>query len=733
MNPITRRRFLKITGTSLGAAAAAKTLGVLPGTAHALEKAAAPSGVQVIPTFCDICFWKCGALAYVRDGKLWKVEGNPEDPLSRGRLCPRGTGGVGAHYDPDRLTSPLLRRSSRGREEWVNVTWDEALDYIAERMQAIKAKYGPESVALFTHGIGGNFLKHTLRAYGTPNIAAPSFAQCRGPRDVGFRLTFGEDVGSPERTDIANARCIVLIGSHLGENMHNTQVQEFSEAMASGASLIVVDPRFSVVASKTKWYLPIKPGTDIALLLAWMNVLLRENLYDREYVAAHGFGFEQFAAGIADFTPERAYPETGIPPEVIRETAREMARYRPATLVHPGRHVTWYGDDAQRSRAIALLNALLGSWGRKGGFYYPQSMDVPAYPYPPYPKSEKGKVDNPNNKYPFADETLTTGIREATISGKPYPVKGWLVYATNLIHALPNEAETVRALQELDLLAVVDVIPSEIAGWADVVLPESIYLERYDDLNVEWFRQPFIALRQPVVNSPHNQKPNWWIARKLADKLGLGEYFPWKDIEEYLQYRLDKAGYGFDELKRKGIIRGEKQPIYFDEGVPAEFATPSGKIEFYSLQLAQAGFDPVPKYARPAEPPPGYLRLLYGRAPVHSFSRTQSNRLLMDMLPENDVWVNADVAARWGLKSGDYVRVKNQDGVVSNRIRVKATQRIRPDCVYMVHGFGHTAKGLRFARGKGASDAQLLTRYQTDPLMGGTGMNVNFVTIELEA
>ncbi|MCX6601533.1 MAG: molybdopterin-dependent oxidoreductase [bacterium] len=733
MNPITRRRFLKITGTSLGAAAAAKTLSVLPGTAHALEKAAAPSGVQVIPTFCDVCFWKCGALAYVRDGKLWKVEGNPEDPLSRGRLCPRGTGGIGAHYDPDRLTSPLLRRSSRGKEEWVEVTWDEALDYIAERMQAIKAKYGPESVALFTHGIGGNFLRHAVRAYGSPNIAAPSFAQCRGPRDVGFRLTFGEDVGSPERTDIANARCIVLIGSHLGENMHNTQVQEFSEAMAAGASLIVVDPRLSVAAGKAKWYLPIKPGTDMALLLAWMNVLLRENLYDREYVAAHGFGFEQFAAGIVDFTPEWAYPETGIPPEVIRETAREMARYRPATLVHPGRHVTWYGDDAQRSRAIALLNALLGSWGRKGGFYYPQSMDVPAYPYPPYPKSEKGKVDNPNNKYPFADETLTTGIREATISGKPYPVKGWLVYATNLIHALPNEAETICALQELDLLAVVDVIPSEIAGWADVVLPESIYLERYDDLNVEWFRQPFIALRQPVVNSPHNQKPNWWIARKLADKLGLGEYFPWKDIEEYLQYRLDKAGYSFDELKRKGIIRGEKQPIYFDEGVPAEFATPSGKIEFYSLQLAQAGFDPVPQYARPAEPPPGYFRLLYGRAPVHSFSRTQSNRLLMDMLPENDVWVNADVAARRGLKSGDYVRLKNQDGVLSNRIRVKATQRIRPDCVYMVHGFGHTAKGLRFARDKGASDAQLLTRYQTDPLMGGTGMNVNFVTFELEA
>ncbi|HXG00771.1 MAG TPA: molybdopterin-dependent oxidoreductase, partial [Bacteroidota bacterium] len=483
MNPISRRKFLKISGATISVAAAGAT--VLKGT-QILSKQEPVAGVQTVPTFCDMCFWKCGAIAYVKDGRLWKLEGNPEDPLSRGRLCPRGTGGVGAHYDPDRLRAPLVRRSSRGKEEWVEVTWDEALDYIAEKMQKIKASYGPEAVALFSHGIGGNFFKHTLKAYGTPNIAAPSFAQCRGPRDVGFRLTFGEDVSSPERTDIKNARCLVLIGSHLGENMHNTQVQEFAEAIENGASIIVVDPRFSVAASKAKYYLPIKPGTDLALLLAWMNVLVNEGLYDREYVQKYGFGFEQFAASIQQYTPEWAYPETGIEPETIRETAREMARFKPATLVHPGRHVTWYGDDTQRSRAIALLNALLGSWGRKGGFYTPVSMDVPPYAYPEYPKPARPKVDNPDHKYPFAHETITTGIREATITGKPYPIKGWFVYATNLLHALPNEQETIRAIQNLDLLVVIDVIPSEIAGWADVVLPESVYLERHDDLNVEW-------------------------------------------------------------------------------------------------------------------------------------------------------------------------------------------------------------------------------------------------------
>jgi thiosulfate reductase / polysulfide reductase chain A len=731
MITVSRRRFLQISGATAGLAAAGATAGSVARGAAA--PGAADRGVRTVPTYCDICFWKCGAIAHVRDGRLWKVEGNPADPLSQGRLCPRGTGGVGAHFDPDRLKAPLVRRRKRGQEEWTAVTWDQALDVVAEKLQRIKAESGPEAVAVFSHGIGGTFLKHTMRAYGTPNMAAPSFAQCRGPRDVGFALTFGEEVGSPERTDIRNARCLVLIGSHLGENMHNTQAQEFAEAIGAGASIIVVDPRFSIAASKAKHYLPIKPGADVALLLAWMNVLVSEGLYDKDYVAAHGFGFDAFAAEIAAATPEWAYPETGIEPAVIRETAREMARYRPATLVHPGRHATWYGDDAQRSRAIALLNALLGSWGRKGGFWKPVQMDVPGYPYPPYPKPGKARVDNPNGRYKFATEPITTGIREATLTGQPYPIRGWLVYATNLVHAMPDQRETIRAMQALDLLVVVDVIPSETAGWADVVLPESTYLERYDDLNVEWFRDPFVALRQPVVRSPHSQKPNWWIARQLAIKLGLGAYYPWTTVEEYLERRLSGAGLSFETIRKQGIIRGEKRPVFFEEGLAPEFPTPSGKIEFYSTTLREAGFDPVPKFRRPEAPPEGSFRLLFGRAPMHSFSRTQSNPILHDGMAENEVWVNADVARRLGLAGGEYVRLRNQDGVVSGRVRVKATERIRPDCVYMVHGFGHTAKMLTRALGKGASDAQLVTRYATDPLMGGTGMNVNFVTIEQEA
>jgi thiosulfate reductase/polysulfide reductase chain A len=260
-----------------------------------------------------------------------------------------------------------------------------------------------------------------------------------------------------------------------------------------------------------------------------------------------------------------------------------------------------------------------------------------------------------------------------------------------------------------------------------------IYLERYDDLNVELFREPFVALRQPVVEPPADQKPNWWIARELAMRLGLGAYFPWKNVEEYLDLRLRGAGLSLAELKRKGLARGTPAPTCYEDGARPSFPTRSGKIEFYSHPLRAAGFDPVPKYRPTPEPPPGTFRLLYGRAPVHSFGRTQTNPLLAELMSENEVWVNEDAAMRLGLADGERVRLRNQDGATSQTVRLRATQRIRGDCVYIVHGFGHTAKGLAPRFRKGASDSGLITRTALDPLMGGTGMNVNFVSLEREA
>ncbi|MDP1900559.1 MAG: molybdopterin-dependent oxidoreductase [Rubrivivax sp.] len=730
---VSRRRFIKISAATFGASTAAVSWeGWLP---EATAAADAPAkGVTTIPTFCEMCFWRCGGIAHLRDGKLWKFEGNPLDPQSNGRLCPRGTGAVGAHYDPDRLRQPLIRVGPRGKEEWKTASWDEALSYIAERMNKIKAEHGPESVAMFNHGFGQRFFQHVLKSWGLINYAGASYAQCRGARDAGFQLTFGAGIGSPEATDIKNTDCLVLIGSHLGENMHNSQVQEFAQAVERRIPIIVVDPRYSVAASKAKYWLPIRPGTDLALLLAWCNILVTEGLYDAAFVKEHGHGFELFVEEIKGYTPEWAAGETGIDAEMIRTTAREFASHKPATLIHPGRRVNWNGDDTQRSRAIALLSALLGNWGRKGGLFLAAGTGVAPFPLPKYPKSEKPKADNPNGeKYPFADEAVTTGIREATLTGKPYPIKGWFVYSTNIMQALPNQAETLAAIDKLDLLVVVETVPSEIAGYADVLLPESIFLERHDDLLAGFGRQGWVSLRQPVVASPHDQKPSWWIAKQLAEKLGIPESMPFKDMDEYLKFRVEKSGMNWEELKRDGVKMGKKQPIYVDEGAELKFDTPSGKVEFYSEQLKEKGFDPVPKYTPPEKAPPGYFPLITGRAPVHTFTRTQSNPLLKDLMSENELWINGATAAQSGVKAGQYVKLKNQDGITSNRIRVKVTQRIRPDCVYMVHGFGNTNKMLKSAYLKGASTGQLNTKYRTDPIMGSTSIHANFVTLVKEA
>ena len=459
-----------------------------------------------MPTFCDICFWKCGAIAYVQDGQLWKIEGNPDDPLSRGRLCPRGTGGVGAHFDPDRLKAPLIRRKRRGEDDWAQVTWDEALGHVAEKHAGDQGRsYGPEAVALFSHGIGGNFLKHTMKAYGTPNIAAPSFAQCRGPRDVGFHADvrrggrLARAHRHPERAlpRAASARTSARTCTTRRCRSSPRPIGERRERSSSSTRASRSPP------SKAKHYLPIKPGTDLALLLAWMHVLVTEGLYDKEYVAQHGFGFDAFAAehravhaGVG--VPRDGHRAGGDPRDGARDGAPPAGDAR---APGPPRHVVRRRHAAQPGRSRCSTRCSAAGGARAGSTRRCQHGRARAIRIRRIRSPSSGKVDNPGGKYPFALETLTTGIREATLTGQPYPVKGWFVYATNLCRRCPNEAETIKAIQSLDLLVVVDVIPSEIAGWADVVLPESMYLERYDDLNVELFREPFVALRQPVVRA----------------------------------------------------------------------------------------------------------------------------------------------------------------------------------------------------------------------------------------
>jgi thiosulfate reductase/polysulfide reductase chain A len=722
----TRRDFLKYSAIT---AAGASSIPVFKSVMAIGEK---PKPVATyVPTYCELCFWNCDIIAKVVNGKVVKLDANPLSQRGRGRLCGRGNAGLGSLYDPDRLKYPMLNMGKRGEPKWKKVSWDEALTYIAEKMEMIKEKYGPESIALVSHGTGGSWWKHLLRAYGSENIMAPSFANCRGPRDIGFYLTFGSDIGSPENYDFSEASFIVLFGFHLGENAHNSQVQDIILGLSKGAKLVVVDPRLSNIASKANWWLPLKPATDMALLLAWIKIIIDEELYDKEYITKYAVGLKELKEAVKDYTPEWASAETDIPAETIVTIAREMAKHKPGVCISGGRFTVWYGDDTQRSRAIAILNALMGSWGRKGGYYLHAEGSIPKYPgLPPYPDTKP-----PLTGYPFALLPTTTALRQAAITGEPYPSKGWFIYSSNLIKDIPNIKETIDAIKNLDLLVVIDILPMDIVNWADVVLPECTYLERYDDIRVDKMKMFSISLRCPAVKPLFESKPSWWITKELSKKLGLEAYFPWNDVEEYLKARCDAAGIDFEELKTKGvIIFPENSKLYFSKDNPPTFDTPSGKIELYSKQLAEEGFDPIPKYTKHPEPPEGYFRLLMGRTPLHSFSRTSNNFQLTDLVPENELWINSKKAKELRLKDGEYVNLVNQDGVKSStKIKVKITERIREDCVYMYHGFGIMAKDLTRAYRKGIADEELMSKYTVDPIMGGTGMRENFVKIIKEA
>lgn len=386
---ISRRNFLRLSAIGISAVALAGCQG--QSKSNRVRRFGVPAPwyrqglVKVTYNYCDVCPWRCGIVVKSVNGRVYKIDGNPKDPKSRGMLCARGQAGVSMLYDPDRLKQPMVRTGERGEGKFKTVSWAEALDYSAQQMQKIKDQYGPESIAFFGHTSGDYwFTDYFSQAWGSVNSAKPSVSMCTTPREEAALITFGRTLGNHEPVDWENTRCVALLGTHIGEDARNTMMQDLANARERGARVIVVDPRFSSVAMKADHWLPIKPGTDTALLLAWINVLINERLYDADFIQRWAVGFDQLAAHVKDLTPEWAAPITDLSAEQIRATARELGRNRPQALIVPGRHVIWYGNDTQRMRAVYIVNALLGALGRPGGLYFNKPPYLDAIPHPPF-------------------------------------------------------------------------------------------------------------------------------------------------------------------------------------------------------------------------------------------------------------------------------------------------------------------------------------------------------------
>lgn len=680
---------------------------------------------------CEMCFWRCQLVGKLRDGKLVKLEGNSKSIDNGASICARGNAGVKLLYDPDRLKYPMKNIGKRGAPVWKRISWEEALNECATRLQGVIKQYGPHGIAIFPHGASATYPMHYFeRVVGTPNNSEASFYQCRGPRDVAYSNTIGEEAG--ESVDMPNARVILLTGTHIGENIHVSHVKQYLKGLENGAKLIVVDPRFSASAAKADIWVQIKPGTDTAFLLAIMNYLVKQGRYDKAYVQKNGEGFEKFTKAIAHAELDWAAKICDVPAAQIKEVAELLAKNAPHVAIHPGRHVTWYGNDFQRERALACLTGLLGAIGVKGGFVKARGPKVGKASWPEVNSehAEKFALQTMVGKHKFAPPgTPTQLIRNAALTSKPYPIKACITWGQNPIQTIPGQQETIKMLQQMDFVMVVDVMPTDITMYADILLPELSYLERYDiaKTGTQWNfsdkHQQYIAPRMPLVSpvsADHERKDSIWITNELAKRLGHTKHIPVTSMEEMAAKILAGANLTLDQVKKEnGIV--------LKPGVnPYGTALP---VKFFNDELVEAGYPGAPTFTPVPEPPKGFARLVYGRVPTHTFNRSQNNVWLNAEIAENPVWLNQDAAQKMGLKEGDKVQLVNQDGIVSQTGTLKVTPGIRKDTIFTAHGYGTKNPAMTNGVNKGLDDQALISNPAVDPETGAHGMRTAFVQI----
>ena len=728
---VTRRKFLQTV--SLAAASVPLSKVVSAETGFVRKPFTAPGSAvgtkNVTGGICEMCFWRCQLVGKVRDKKLVKLEGNPKSIDNGTAICARGNAGVKLLYDPDRLKYPMKNVGERGNPKWKRISWQEAMDECGAKLKAVEEKYGGHGIAMFPHGASAKYPMHFFeRVVGTHNVSEASFFQCRGLRDTGYLATFGTPPG--EHVDMPNAKVIFLTGSHLGENVHVSHLKRYLKGLENGAKLVVVDPRYSASAAKSDIWVQIKPGTDTAFLLAIMNYLVQNDKFDKKFVSAHCDGYGQFKKGISHASLEWASKICDVPAKQIQEVADLLAANSPHVSIHPGRHVSWYGNDFQRTRALGCLTAILGAIGVKGGFVKPKGPKVKGISWARGHHGHEHSLKVMADKYHFSPPgTPTELIRDACISGKPYPIKGCVIWGQNPMQTIPNQQKTIDALKQMDFIMCVDVMPTDITMYADILLPEASYLERYDYIKkgTQWNfadkHEQFISARMPLVDAMFERKDEVWITNELAHRMGYGDKIPVNSLEEKVDKELASAGLSIAQLKKEdGIhIRPGKDPY----GVSEDF-----EVLLYNEDLEDNGYPAVPTYIPVEEPPKGYARLVYGRSPVHTFNRSQNNVWLHHAMPVSPVWLNDESAKKMGLKDGDEIGMVNSEGVKSTFTSVvKVTPGIRKDTIYMAHGYGSKNPMLSVGKGTGIDDQALITKLAVDPETGCSGMRNNFVKI----
>lgn len=791
---ISRRRFLQ-------GSVALVVLGGLGGTTLSATDLLANSKREKtlltgnIPTICEMCVNKCAAIAHVQDGIVKKLEPNPYFPKSRNMLCARGAAGIHALYDPDRLKYPLIRMGKRGDGTYKRATWDEAYAYIEEKLVKILDEE-KDNRSCISYCAGEGLGEHTYKTFMADKFGSANFLNhstiCLQTAVAGYTLT----IGGYGQADLENAKYIIMAGANRAEAILTPDTMDlFKRTRGRGAKLVYVDPRFTNTAMHADTYVAIKPGTDLAFVLALTFVALSEQLYNKPFVENNFHDFDKYQKHIADggYTPEWAEKITGVPAATIRTIARDFMAAAPQAIYYAGRRTTWTKNDFQLRRAMAIFSALGGGIDVKGGIVFGSKLPLGEHPTTaPLYANAKSRLEKDAAAVIGATGSWVA-FRNMVAEGKgPYPIRGMFVYKQNPMLSVPDTAKTRTMFEKMDLVVVIDTMPSDTAMLADVILPECTYLEREDPVQSYAAIEPAIILREKVIEPMHETKPVMEIMRGLTERLSKPLWEITKKYDEDVQKELEtrsedevytEGGYDLTEpfkqsqeelnkhmvvskhgeeawkiLREKGVYYPNMQ-AYFKKinnntyacypedkkvysvlkteekvaGDPATlkraFATPSKEIECFLGSMAAKGIDPMPTWKDEE-----YVQTPKGKFKFISGRHAQ--------FTQNSTQNNAILL---DLMRENYAWINDREAeelgiafddileITSSvgKVRIKAypTPKIVPETIFYIHGFGAKSAALTLAHRNGASDNEIIEG-NIEPVFGCAIMHDTLVTVK---
>jgi thiosulfate reductase/polysulfide reductase chain A len=723
-----------------------------------------------VPYLCNMCRNKCAGFARVENGSVTKLNPNHYFPKSRNMLCPKGNAGIDALYDVDRLKYPLIRMGARGDGRYKRVTWDEAFEYIKEKLVTlIDEEKDNRSTLAYCNGEGFNkdeFIQFFGAKIGSANFLDEG-SICLNTKLGATQLTLG-DVGE---MDVAGSDYLIISGANRYESLITP---DSVDMLHTQQKLVVLDPRCTVTALKADEYLPLYPGTDLAFCLSMIYIAMSEKLYDENYVQNYFKDFDKLEKHILQerYTAAWAESKTHIPATKITQITREFFGAK-NPLYYLGRRSVWAKNDFQLRRAMVLINALAGSINKKGGIIFgnPFHLEKEEINEPFYNQTQ-GRFDLDEIVYGSQKGGSWLNFRHKVIEKKtPYPVRAMFIRKHNIMQNMPNIAKTKKMLEMMDLVVVLDTMPSDTALMADVILPECSYLER-EDMVVSFGRaEPSLGLRNQVIPPLYESQSMQDILQGLGKKLSIPLYKVSAKYDEDLQESIADIGFekafydgGYDlaelytktvsqrnkaliqkqfgkdvyeSLQSKGVwhpfIEKEKEIQnnyyqYYPENKKFYTVKRSYKVHCYLAKLHKAGYDPMPTWRDEYDfkPKKGSFRLITGRYVTSTQTATTNNAMLKDFQEKNFLWINNKVAERLQLQEGGYVVVSSSLGSVT--LQAYPTNKIAPEVVWFAHGFGSASEELTHAYGKGASD-NLIIEDKFEKIYGCATMHETDVTL----